>query len=95
MESIRKSFKNWLLTDLYTTGYIRRLQDLCQHLYEYPEARGVAINHEAIGQTLSILNHSKENMATQLQANEVLAVLGHHGPLKGKGMYCILYKSHY
>ena len=58
-------------------------------MYEYPEAHGVAINHEAIGIILSILNQSKENMATKLQANEVLAALGHHGPLKGRGMYIV------
>ena len=66
-------------------GHVRRLQDLCKHLSEYPEARGVALQNEAIGQILSILSRSKENMATQLQANEALAELGYQKPLHGKG----------
>ena len=57
-------------------GYIRRLQDFCKHLSEYPEARGVAIQHEAIGQIQLILSKHKENIATKLQANEALAILG-------------------
>ena len=64
---------------LYTTtdpGYIKRLQDFCKHLSEYPEARGVAIQHEAIGQIQLILSQHKENIATKLQANEALAILG-------------------
>ena len=52
---------------------------------EYPEARGVALQNEAIGQILSILSRSKENMATQLQGNEALAELGYQKPLHGKG----------
>ena len=52
---------------------------------EYPEARGVALQNEAIGQILSILSRSSENMATQLQANEALAELGYQKPLHGKG----------
>ena len=67
------------------SGHVRRLQDLCKHLSEYPEARGVALQNEAIGQILSILSRSKENMATQLQANEALAELGYQKPLHGKG----------
>ena len=59
--------------DCFFSGYIRRLQDLCKHLSEYPEARGVAISNEAIGLILSILSRSKENMAMKLQANEALA----------------------
>ena len=58
---------------------------MCKHLSEYPEARGVALQNEAIGQILSILSRSKENMATQLQANEALAELGYQKPLHGKG----------
>ena len=69
----------------FYSGHVRRLQDLCKHLSEYPEARGVALQNEAIGQILSILSRSKENMATQLQANEALAELGYQKPLHGKG----------
>ena len=69
---------------LYTStdpGYIRRLQDFCKHLSEYPEARGVAIQHEAIGQIQLILSQHKENIATKLQANEALAILGRNPPI--------------
>ena len=69
---------------LYTStdpGYIRRLQDFCKHLSEYPEARGVAIQHEAIGQIQLILSQHKENIATKLQANEALAILGMNPPI--------------
>ena len=69
----------------FHSGHVRRLQDLCKHLSEYPEARGVALQNEAIGQILSILSRSKENMAAQLQANEALAELGYQKPLHGKG----------
>ena len=62
-------------------GYIKRLQDFCKHLSEYPEARGVAIQHEAIGQIQSILSQHKENIATKLQANEALAILGMNHPI--------------
>ena len=62
---------------------------MCKHLSEYPEARGVALQNEAIGQILSILSRSKENMATQLQANEALAELGYQKPLHGKGKEAI------
>ena len=71
------------------SGYVRRLQDLCKHLSEYPEARGVALQNEAIGQILSISSRSKGNMATQLQANEALAELGYQKPLHGKGKKAI------
>lgn len=67
-------------------GHVRRLEDLCQHLYEYPEALGLAIKYGAIGQILSILRQNPDHFATQLQAKEALAILGHTGPLRGKGI---------
>lgn len=67
-------------------GHVRRLQDICQHLYEYPEALSMAIKHGAIGQILSILQDNPDNFASKLQAKEALAILGHTGPLRGKGI---------
>ena len=56
--------------------YIRRLQEFCSHLKDYPEARGVALKHEALGQILAIQNECPDSLATKLQANEALALLG-------------------
>ena len=66
--------------------YIRRLQDLCKHLRIYPETQGIALKHESVGLILSIIEENKENQSTKLQCHEALAMLGHHGPLPGRGI---------
>lgn len=66
--------------------YIKRLEELCQHLQEYPESKGVFVRQEAIGSVLNILKKSQGNLATELQAREALANLGYNYPLRGRGI---------
>ena len=66
--------------------YIKRLENLCNHLKQYPETRGQIIRQNGIGHILRIKEKSKEIQETQLQANEVLALLGYHSPPKSNGI---------
>ena len=67
-------------------SYIKRLENLCNHLHQYPETRGQIIRQNGIGHILRIKEKSKEIQETQLQANEVLALLGYHSPPKSNGI---------
>lgn len=68
-----------------THSRLKRLDDLANHLYQYPQARHLAIKEGAI-RMLLWTRKSAVDEPTQAVLREILATLGHVDPLPGKGI---------
>lgn len=70
---------------LTETGCIKKLQDLCSHLRQHPQAKGVAVKSRGIQLILKILEETPNN-SVECEAREALALLGYTQPVKARGI---------
>ncbi|XP_045611711.2 calcium-independent phospholipase A2-gamma isoform X1 [Procambarus clarkii] len=66
-------------------GRLRRLEDLCNHLRQHPQAKGVAVKRGGIQRLLRILERTTDSFI-ECEAREALALLGYTSPVKGHGI---------
>lgn len=66
-------------------GRLRKLEDLCGHLRQHPDAKGVAVKNGGIRRLLRILTKTNDRYV-EYEAREALALLGHTFPVKGHGI---------
>ncbi|KAK3878442.1 hypothetical protein Pcinc_017025 [Petrolisthes cinctipes] len=70
---------------LTESGQVRRLQELCTHLKQYPQAKGVAVKRGGIGRLLK-MSELTNNMTVEGEVREALALLGYTAPTKAHGI---------
>ncbi|XP_071533326.1 calcium-independent phospholipase A2-gamma-like [Panulirus ornatus] len=70
---------------LTETGRIQKLKDLCNHLRQYPQAKGVAVKRGGIQRLLRILKKSNNN-TVEYEVREALSLLGYTSPVKAQGI---------
>ncbi|XP_076048519.1 calcium-independent phospholipase A2-gamma-like isoform X2 [Oratosquilla oratoria] len=70
---------------LTVAGKLRRLEDLCSHLIQYPHAQGLAVKSESIPKLIRMLKCT-EDSEVESQVREALALLGYTPPVKGQGI---------
>ncbi|XP_042229345.1 calcium-independent phospholipase A2-gamma-like, partial [Homarus americanus] len=66
-------------------GRLRKLEDLRNHLRQYPQAKGVAVKRGGIQRLLKIVERTT-NESVKCEAREALALLGYTSPVKAHGI---------
>ncbi|XP_068231173.1 calcium-independent phospholipase A2-gamma-like [Palaemon carinicauda] len=70
---------------LTEAGRLRKIDSLCKHLRDYPQAKGVAVKQGGISKLLKILDKT-EDRHVEYEAREALALLGYTPPVSGRGI---------
>ncbi|XP_064099682.1 calcium-independent phospholipase A2-gamma-like [Macrobrachium nipponense] len=70
---------------LTEAGRLRKLESLCKHIRDFPQAKGVAVKQGGISKLLRILERT-EDRYVEYEAREALALLGYTPPVSGHGI---------
>lgn len=66
-------------------GRLRKLEELCNHLRQHPQTKGVAVKRGSIQRLLRILEKTNDRFV-ECEAREALALLGYISPVKAHGV---------